>query len=282
MTGSRRSRLIPTMFGAAALPLAALSLSPAPPVNTDFHAADFSAPTRIDNPWSPLVQGTQFTLVGRSNRGGGRLRHRVIFTVTDVTKVINGVRTVVMWDRDINAGRLLEEELAFQAQDDDGTVWSLGEYPEVRRRGRLAGAPDTWISGLDGAVAGVLMPARPRSGMPSYRQGWAPAIEFADRARVLRTGLRTCVPAGCFGDVLVTDEWNPAEHGAHERKYYARGVGNVRVGFAGGEERETLVLRRVTRLGPAARARARARVLTLDRRAYTLREGLYGRTPPAE
>jgi hypothetical protein len=266
-----------------ALPLAALSLAAGPtPLNTDFRAATFSAPTSIDNHWSPLVPGTQFTLVGRSNRGEGRVRHRVIFTVTDVTKVIDGVRTLVMWDRDLNAGRLLEEELAFHAQDDDGTVWNLGEYPEVRRHGRLAGAPDTWISGLDRAVAGVLMPARPRPGTPSYRQGWAPEIEFADRARILRTGRRTCVPAGCYGDVLVTDEWNPTERGAHERKYYARGVGNVRVGFAGGEERETLVLRRITRLGPSEMARARARALALDRRAYTLSKGLYGRTPPAE
>jgi hypothetical protein len=264
----------------AAASLAALSF--AAPFNTDFDAASFSNPTTITNQWSPLVPGTQFTLIGRSNRGDGRARHRVIFTVTDVTKVIDGVRTLVMWDRDVNAGRLLEEELAFHAQDDDGTVWNLGEYPEVRRRGRLAGAPDTWISGLDRAKAGVLMPADPKAGTPSYRQGWAPAIEFADRARVHQTGRRTCVPVRCFDNVLVTDEWNPTEHGAHERKYYARGVGNVRVGFAGGSEQEVLVLERVTRLSPGALAQARARVLTLDRRAYTLRKRLYGRTPPAE
>ena len=270
------------MLGIAALPLAALSLAPPAPLNTDFHAAAFSAPTRIDNHWLPLRPGTQFTLTGRSNRGEGRVRHRVIFTVTDVTKVIDGVRTLVIWDRDINAGRLLEEELAFQAQDDAGTVWNVGEYPEVRRRGRLAGAPDTWISGLDRAVAGVAMPARPRAGTPSYRQGWAPAIEFADRARVLGTRRHTCVPARCYDHVLITDEWNPTEHGAHERKYYARGVGNIRVGFAGGHERETLTLHSVKRLRPAALAHARARVLTLDRRAYNVNARVYGRTLPAE
>ena len=54
----------------------------------------------------------------------------MIFTVTDLTKEINGVRTVVLWDRDINAGKLLEGELALWAQDDDGNVWLLGEYPE--------------------------------------------------------------------------------------------------------------------------------------------------------
>ena len=75
---------------------------------------------------------------GAANRGQGRRPHQVITTVTDLTKVIDGVRTVVIWERDINDGRLLEGELAFQAQDDDGNVWNLGEYPEEydRRPGR--------------------------------------------------------------------------------------------------------------------------------------------------
>src|SRR4051812_5847364 len=137
--------------------------SPRPATHRDFDPAKFSAPTRIDNRWWPLVPGTQFTMVGQANRGAGRTRHRVVFTVTDVTKVIDGVRTLVMWDRDINAGRLSEEELAFHAQDDDGNVWNLGEYPEQRRRGKLAGAPDTWISGLRRARPGILMRAAPRT-----------------------------------------------------------------------------------------------------------------------
>jgi hypothetical protein len=39
---------------------------------------NFSAPTRVDNPWHPLAPGTQFVFEGRSNRGLGRLPHRVI------------------------------------------------------------------------------------------------------------------------------------------------------------------------------------------------------------
>ena len=68
----------------------------------------------------------------------------MIFTVTDLTKEINGVRTVVLWDRDINAGKLLEGELAMWAQDDDGNVWLLGEYPEeYDERGQVRGRPRT-------------------------------------------------------------------------------------------------------------------------------------------
>jgi hypothetical protein len=92
--------------------------------------SNFPAAARVDNPWYPLVPGTQYLLEGRANRGEGRQPHRVIFTVTDLTKVIDGVRPVVIWDRDINEGQLEESELAFQAQDNDGNVWLHGEYPE--------------------------------------------------------------------------------------------------------------------------------------------------------
>lgn len=247
------------------------------------NAARFSDPTTVDNAWFPLALGTQFTLAGSANRGEGQRRHRVVFTVTDLSKVIDGVRALVLWDRDYNGGRLEEGELTFHAQDDDGTVWNLGEYPEEYEHGRLAGAPDTWIAGLAGARGGILMQAHPRVGTPSYLQGWAPDIDFADRARVLRTGVRSCVPVRCYGDVLLTDEWNPAEPGAHQRKYYARGVGNIRVGTAGHDtEGEVLVLERVRHLSAGARAWVRNEALKLDRRAYRVRADLYRHTRPAE
>jgi hypothetical protein len=243
----------------------------------------FSDPVRIDNRWFPLTPGTQFILEGRANRGHGRLRHRVVFSVTDLTKVINGVRNLVLWDRDYNVGRLQEAEITFHAQDDDGKVWNFGEYPEEYERGKLVGAPDTWIAGTAGARQGILMLADPRVGTPSYLQGWAPAIEFADRARVYRTGRRNCIPLACYENVLVTDEWNPAEPGAHQRKYYAPGVGNIRVGAAGDdEEGETLVLVKVRHLGSGAMATVRAQALTLDARAYRTKPDVYGHTPPAE
>ena len=244
--------------------------------------APFSHPTRVDNRWLPLVPGTQFVYAGRADRGAGRRPHRVVFTVTDLTKVIAGVRSVVVWDRDVNAGRLREGELAFMAQDDRGTVWNLGEYPEEYEHGRFAGAPDTWIVGRAGARAGVGMPARPRPGTASYLQGWAPAIDFADRAKVVRTGGRTCVPSRCYRRVLEIDEWNPDEPGAHQSKFYAPGVGNVRVGAAGGDEQEVLVLLAVRRLGRRALASVRRQALVLERRAYRVHPGVYGRTPPAQ
>ena len=254
-----------------------------PATHLDFDPANFTHSTRIDNPWSPLRPGTQFVFEGRSNRGHGRLPHRVVTTVTDLTKVIDGVRTVVLWDRDINGGRLLEGELAFQAQDDDGTVWNLGEYPEEYEGGKVEGAPDSWIAGVAGARGGIMLRAAPRAGTSSYLQGFAPAIEFADRARVLRAGLRDCVPLRCFTNVLVTDETNPNEPAdGHQRKFYAQGVGPIRAAPMGGREKEVLVLTAVRHLSPAAMAAVRREALTLDRRGYTVSKKVYGRTPRAQ
>src|SRR3989337_1115760 len=96
-----------------------------------FDPNNFSNPTNIDNEWSPLVPGTQMILDGVADD----LPHRVVSTVTDLTKVINGVRTVLILETDLSEGEIVESELAFKAQDDDGNVWNLGEYPEEHEDG---------------------------------------------------------------------------------------------------------------------------------------------------
>ena len=54
-----------------------------------------------------------------------------------------------MGNRDVNAAQPPEGELALWAQDDDGNVWPLGEYPEeYDERGGFEAAPDTWLAGV--------------------------------------------------------------------------------------------------------------------------------------
>jgi len=268
----------------AASTTAAAPVNPAPACKplTRFERDDFPRRPKVANPWNPLVPGMQLIMEGRANRGGGLLPHRTILTVTDLTKVIDGVRTVVLLDQDYNQGRLSEAELAFHAQDDAGNVWNLGEYPEIYAGGQFRGAPDTWIAGMAGATAGVIMRAHPRLETSSYRQGRAPRIEFYDCASVLRTGQRACVPSRCYDRVLVTDEWSPLDpESGHQRKYYAPGIGNIKITAVGDPEGETLVLVSVAHIGAAALAAARAKALTMDRRAYRV-SAVYRQTPPAE
>jgi hypothetical protein len=176
----------------------------------------------------------------------------------------------------------VESELAFFAQDNDGNVWNLGQYPEEYDDGKLVEAP-AWIVPFEGARPGIAMKAAPAVGTPDYAQGLGPAVEWFDRAKVVKMGERTCVPAGCFDDVLVTDEFSKDEPGAHQLKYYARGVGNVRVGWAGNDPtEETLVLVKAVTLDPTALGRVRQEALRLEKSAYRNSKDLYGRTAPAE
>lgn len=248
-----------------------------------FRTATFGNPLRIDNQWAPLIPGTQYVLTGQANRGLGLLPHVVVFTVTDVVKVIDGIPCVTLWDRDFQNGVLAEEELAFFAQDDQGTIWSMGEYPEEFdvASGEFQGAPSTWIAGIDGTEAGNWMLGDLRRGKGYYSQGFSAPIEFLDCATVLPGRVKTCVPAGCYEDVMVIDEWGPYDKaGGHQRKFYAKGVGNVRIGAINDPEGETLVMTARRALNPTELAAARAEVLRLDQRGFMFND-VYARTTPA-
>jgi hypothetical protein len=285
MTPPRPLRSSATRSLAALIAAAALALLLAGPARAadGYATARFSHPTTIDNPWQSLQPGMQFTYRGTTIEGTAAVGHRLVSTVTDLTKVIDGVRTVVVWDRDYSSGKIVEAEIAFFAQDDAGNVWELGEHPEAYEDGKIVESP-TWIQGIDRAQAGISMKAAPRPGTPSYSLGLGPAVGFTDRARVLKVGDRTCIPARCFSRVLLVDEFNPDQPGKHQLKYYAPGVGNVRVGWSGANEdsKETLVLVALERLGARAMANARAEALKLEASAYRTSRSIYGRTAPAE
>ena len=137
----------------------------------DFVAGSFSRSTQIDNPWMPLTPGTRFVYEGTTIEDDGTaVPHRVEINVTDLTKVIGGVRTVITWDLDYSDGELVEAELAFFAQDSSGTIWRVGEYPEEYDGGKFVAAP-AWIHGFEDARAGIMMKARPELGTSELRRG---------------------------------------------------------------------------------------------------------------
>jgi hypothetical protein len=243
----------------------------------------FSNPTKVDNAWFPLIPGTRMTWEGGATVDGERLKRKVVFTVTDLTKVISGIRTVVGYDLDYTDGKLEEAEIALWAQDDDGYVWHFGQYPEVFEDGKIAETP-VWLHGIEDALAGISMKPEPQPFAPSYSQGWGPAVGWNDRAKVFETGSKTCVPVACYDDVLVIDEFSRDEPDAHQLKYYERNIGNVRVGWAGAleEEREVLVLTKIEHLDAAALAKVRSTVLAQDTRGYQNSPNVYGKTEHAE
>jgi hypothetical protein len=261
-------------------PAAAQGIISPRPTAEEFANARFSNPLVIDNSWTPIIPGTEFVLDGVVRERGKVLRHRIESLVTDMKKVVDGVPCVVVFERDLSKGKLQEAELFFAAQDDRHDVWLFGEYPELYDHGRFRGAPETWIAPTFGTRPGIFMYANPRVG-DHYSQGFAPHIRFYDRARVLRSGLRICVPGRCFRNVLEIDEFAPYNPGdAHQRKFYARGFGTILATPAGGPQRETVSLAKVLHLDAASLAARRAGVLKTEARAYRVSDA-YRQTPPA-
>jgi hypothetical protein len=245
-----------------------------------FDRDDFPRHPNIDNQFFPLVPGRNIIMSGTVLGEDGLLHaHQIVTTVTGVTKLLDGVQTLVVFDRDYEDGQLQESELAFEAQDTRGAVWNVGEYPEEYEDGKLAGAPSTWISGIDRAKAGVSMLAQPRVRSRAYLQGSSPSVDFRDCAKVSQTGQSLCVQGHRYSNVLVIDEWAPLDpEGGHQLKYYAPGVGGIRVAAAGGASQEVLDLTSFTMLSRAALARVNAQVLAQDRRGYRISPDVYGRT----
>jgi hypothetical protein len=250
---------------------------------TDFERTNFDNSTTVDNKWFPLEPGAHSVFEGSAFDDGQRISRRVVSTVTDLSKVINGVNTVVVWERDYTEDELVETELAFFAQDNYGNVWHMGEYPEEYENGEFDKAPG-WLAGSKGASAGIAMRAEPRLKTPSYAQGYAPPpINWVDRGRVYKVGQKSCVPVDCYDEVLVIEEFERNKPGAYQLKYYAPGVGDIRVGWRGPEEeeKEGLELVQDVRLSPQGLAKARAKALELEKHAYEIKE-YYRKTQPAK
>jgi hypothetical protein len=96
-------------------------------------------------------------------------------------------------------------------------------------------------------------------------------------------GQEVQVPFGQYKDVLVIAETSASEPDAEQLKYFARGVGNVRVGWRGEGEKtqEVLELIDVQQLDPEALAEVRAKALALERSAYEISKDVYAHTSPA-
>jgi hypothetical protein len=215
-------------------------------------------------------------------KGGRHLPHQIVSTATDLTKMIDGVRTLLVYEQDFQSGTLVESELLFTAQDRDGNVWHVGEYPEVYEKGHLIGAPDTWLSGVQGAKAGIDMTPNPHVGQ-TVVQGFSPRIKFWDCAEVVKAGQHRCLPRACYQDVLVTDEWAPFDPGGGvQRKFLAPGVGTIATSNATTLGAEFVNLTRVAPLCEEALAAIRMAAQREERRAYTVAAGVYESSPPAE
>ncbi len=193
-------------------------------VETPLIAANFVDPAAGANKWLPLVPGTQWVREGTTLIGNREVPNKVVTTVTDVNRVVDGVTTLLVYDHSVAAGQVVQESIDYLAQDKDGNVWYLGSSTEQYEAGRYIAVDEAWLSGVDGAKGGILMPADPTPATPAWSIARR-AQEGGDAAEVVKIE-KTCVPFGCFEKVLVVREGkkNALDN---EFKYYAFGVGQI-------------------------------------------------------
>jgi hypothetical protein len=232
----RSHSLIATGVLAAALLTTAGPASAAPPVPHHPAPSHFTA-GRVDNPWFPLKPGTRWAY--RGVEGSDHTRDVMIATYR--TRTIDGVVCRVVFDRVWTNGTLEERTHDYYAQTERGTVWYFGERTAtLDPQGHVTSREGSFLSGVDGARAGVFMTAHPRVG-PSYYQEYYPGHAL-DTFTVARRDARVAVPLLESRHALLTRETSPLEPGVVDHKYYVRDVGSVREQTVrGGRERLWLV-----------------------------------------
>ena len=137
--------------------------------------AQLSRP-EVTNPYFPLPPGRQWVY-----REG---KQRVEVTVTDRTKrIANGVGARVVRDEVTLKGVPGRDHRRLLRPGPPGNVWYLGEATTEYENGRPVSTEGSFEAGVDGAQAGIAMPAHPKVGM-RYRQEL--------RRGTPRTGPRSC------------------------------------------------------------------------------------------
>lgn len=199
--------------------------------------------SKVDNQFYPLQPGTTLRYRG----GEGTRPATEVVTITGSTKRILGVSCVVLRDRLVVGGRVVEDTRDWFAQDGKGNVWYFGEDTRaLDEHGIVKSRGGSWEAGVDGAKPGLFMPAHPRVGQAFQQEYYKGHAE--DRFRITDLAASVSVPFRRFSrTALRTEEFSRLEPGAVTAKYYARGIGKVVEADIEGEDHEKLELVSVTR-----------------------------------
>lgn len=199
----------------------------------EFNAANFSSSPTVTNKYFPLEPGKKWRLVADTHAVGKADVVSSSLTVLSSGPRILGVQTIAVLDRDFENDRLVEETRDFFAQDGKGNVWYFGETVtnfEYDDAGNLVSSNNdsAWIAGRDGALPGQIMLAEPVVGA-SYFQEFAKAAQALDEGEIHAVGAAIEIDGQQFNDVLIVLETTSLEPEEREFKYYAAGIGLVRI-----------------------------------------------------
>jgi hypothetical protein len=170
------------------------------------------------NPFFILEPGYQLVLEDGANR--------LVITVLNETRLVDGIETRVIEERESEDGQLVEvSRNYFAISKRTNSVYYFGEEVDEYKNGAIKSHSGAWLSGRNDAKFGLIMPGQNLL-KGKYYQEIAPNVAL-DRAEIvsLRETIKT--PAGEFKNCLKTRETTPLEPDVIEYKYYAPGIGLV-------------------------------------------------------
>src|SRR4030095_430005 len=140
-------------------------------------------------------------------------------TVLTETKLVDGVQTRVVEERETKAGKLSEiSRNYFAISKRTNDVFYFGEDVDIYEGGKVASHSGAWLSGVNGARFGLYMPGRP-SVNARYYQEVAPGVAM-DRTEIVRLTETVRAPAGESKGCLKVKEPPPLEPGVTDYKTY--------------------------------------------------------------
>ena len=173
------------------------------------------------NPHFILEPGYKLHFVGGATR--------MTMTVLPETKMVDGVETRVVEDREEANGKPTEITRDYYAIDKTtGDVYYFGEDVDVYKGGKIVSHEGAWLSGVDGAKFGLMIPGKPVAG-DRFFQERAEKQKAMDRSEVVSTSEKITTPAGVYDKCLHMKDSSALEKGI-THKWYAPGVGLVRDG----------------------------------------------------
>jgi len=222
----RSSRSVMVCAGFAALaalaPRLSAQVAPRDSWTSEFNVdkADLASTGR--NPYFVLEPDYRLILEGG--------RERLVITVLNETRMVDGVETRVVEERETENGKLVEVSRNYYAiSRRTNSVFYFGEDVDTYRDGVVNGHEGSWLSGSNGARFGLMMPGEQLL-KGRYYQELAPGIAM-DRAEIDSVSENVRTPAAAFQQVLKVAESTPLEV-VHEYKYYVKGIGLVQDGSA--------------------------------------------------
>lgn len=150
---------------------------------------------------------------------------KLVITVTDKTRIVDGVETRIVEERESKANHLTEISRNFFAiSRRTNSVYYFGEEVDIYKDDKVVKHEGAWLSGVNGARFGLAMPGLPLARARFYQE-IAPAVAM-DRAEIISVSENLSVPAGKFKNCLKTEDSSQIEPGK-EFKYYAPGIGLI-------------------------------------------------------